>query len=416
MDPRTNDQVVLLLTAHLPGASGAQPLSAGEWSRLSNWLRERGHAPGDLLVGDPARTLHDWSDKTATPVRIAALLERGFQLGLLTDKWQRAGLWVVTRASPDYPALLLQRLGDQAPPLFHGAGDRKKLDTKALAVIGSRNADEEDLLFARRMGHAAASQGWSIVSGGARGVDEASMRGAIDANGTVIGVLADSLLKTATSLKYRDAILRGDIVLISPYHPESGFSGANAMARNKYVYCLGRAAVVVRCDKDKGGTWAGATEDLKKKWIPLWVKHDPDMRSGNHALIERGGLPLPDADVQALVMEELAQGSTTRSDLFAISTVREPAAPFGRATTTGEQANGQETSATSEAAEMDAVLKALHKKPMTSEALARHLKMADDRVAQLLGRLVHLHRVVRPTGRKRSYKPSNPGQTSMPFC
>lgn len=47
--------------------------------------------------------------------------------------------------------------------------------------------------------------------GGACGVDEASMRGAIEANGTVIGVVADSLLKTATSHKYRDAIQRSDI-------------------------------------------------------------------------------------------------------------------------------------------------------------------------------------------------------------
>src|SRR5690606_25446543 len=182
------------------------------------------------------------------------------------------------------------KLGDQAPPLFHGAGDRKKLGTKALAVVGSRHAAPEDMRFARQLGHAAASQGWSIVSGGARGIDEAAMRGAIEAKGTVIGVLADSLLRTATSHKYRDAIQRSDIVLLSPFHPEAGFLGANAMARNKYVYCLSRAAVVVCSDTGKGGTWAGATEDLKKQWVPVWVKHQGDARSGNRALAGRGAL------------------------------------------------------------------------------------------------------------------------------
>ncbi|MBK7383587.1 MAG: DNA-protecting protein DprA [Flavobacteriales bacterium] len=296
MDLRPDDHVTLLLTAHLPGGGGVQPLAAGEWSRLSNWLQGQGLRPGELLVGDPKHTLAAFQDKPVTLDRIGPLLDRSFQVGLLLEKWQRAGLWVITRASVDYPALLQQRLGDQSPPLFHGAGDRKKLDTPALAVIGSRNAAEDDLHFARQLGHAAAQQGWSIVSGGARGVDEASMRGSIEANGTVIGVVADSLLKTATSHKYRDAIQRSDIVLLCPYHPESGFSGPNAMARNKHVYCLSRAAVVVCCDPNKGGTWAGATEDLKKKWVPVWVKHHPDARSGNRVLIERGALALPEND------------------------------------------------------------------------------------------------------------------------
>jgi predicted Rossmann fold nucleotide-binding protein DprA/Smf involved in DNA uptake len=315
MDLRPDDHVTVLLTAHLPGAEGQRPLSTGEWSRLFNWLREHDLRPGDMLVGDPRNTLAGFHDKTVTLDRIQPLLDRGFQTGLLLEKWQRSGLWVITRSSPDYPALLLKRLGDQAPPLFHGAGDRRKLHTKALAVVGSRNAGVEDLQFARQLGHAAAAQGWSIVSGGARGVDEASMRGAIEANGTVIGVVADSLLKTATSHKYRDAIQRSDIVLLSPYHPESGFSGPNAMARNKHVYCLSRAAVVVCSDTGKGGTWAGATEGLKKKWVPVWVKPQADERSGNRALLGQGAMQLPDRDPHALRMEDLEQGSPGSREL-----------------------------------------------------------------------------------------------------
>lgn len=407
MDLRPDDHVILLLTAHLPGGGNVQPLAAGEWGRLSAWLQRNGLRPGDLFVGDPKKTLAGFQDKTVTLERIQPLLDRGFQSGLLLEKWQRAGLWVITRASHDYPQRLVDKLADQSPPLLYGAGDRKKLETKALAVVGSRNAAEDDLRFARQLGHAAASQGWSIVSGGARGVDEASMRGAIEANGTVIGVVADSLLKTATSHKYRDAIQRSDIVLLSPYHPEAGFSGPNAMSRNKYVYCLSRAAVVVCSDTGKGGTWAGATEDLKKKWVPVWVKHQADPRSGNRALLDKGAQVLPDADPHALRMEELERGSLSAHELFTgeATEAHEPAGSYEK-TSESYPPNGAKAGH-AEADDMEAVLKALTT-PMTDKALAKHLNLSVERVDKLLEHLVHLNKVEPPMGRKRSYKLAGP--------
>src|SRR5690606_34329385 len=125
-----------------------------------------------------------------------------------------------------------------------------------------------------------------IVSGAARGIDEAAMRGALAHKGRVIGVMADSLMRTASSKKYRDAIMRKDMVLISAVHPEAAFNAGNAMARNKYVYALSKAAVIVCSDKGKGGTWAGATEGLQHKWVPIWVKQDEPIPSGNRALLE----------------------------------------------------------------------------------------------------------------------------------
>ena len=56
--------------------------------------------------------------------------------------------------------------------------------------------------------------------------------------GAVIGVMADSLLKAATSAKWRRGLMDGHVVLVSPFYPEAGFNAGNAMARNKYIYCL----------------------------------------------------------------------------------------------------------------------------------------------------------------------------------
>ena len=128
----------------------------------------------------------------------------------------------------------------------------------------------------------------ALYPGGARGVDEASMLGALDAEGTVAGVLSDNLLLTSTRSKYRPHLMSGNLVLISAVYPEAGFNAGNAMQRNKYIYCLSDVAVVVHSGT-KGGTWSGAQENLRKRWVPLWVKPSEDKAAGNAALVALGG-------------------------------------------------------------------------------------------------------------------------------
>jgi predicted Rossmann fold nucleotide-binding protein DprA/Smf involved in DNA uptake len=195
----------------------------------------------------------------------------------------------MTRSDPDYPARFKQRLRTDSPAVLFGCGNRALLNGGGLAVIGSRNATENDLAYSRDLGALAAGNGYSIVSGGARGVDKASMLGALEAEGTAIGVLADSLLRACSSAKYRPYLMANNLVLISSFYPEAGFNTGNAMQRNKYIYCLSDAALVVHSGM-KGGTWNGATENLKRQWVPLWVKRTADNTAGNLALVKAGGV------------------------------------------------------------------------------------------------------------------------------
>lgn len=71
------------------------------------------------------------------------------------------------------------------------------------------------------------------------------------------------------------------------------------MARNKNIYCLSDATVVVNSTPDKGGTWTGATGDLKSGWVPLWVQPKEDPASGNAALVQKGARWFP-RDMPAL--------------------------------------------------------------------------------------------------------------------
>lgn len=309
MDLHAQTQAILLLTAYLakPTRDEPRPLAPMEWGRFARWLKEQGIAPEMLLRDDPARLLAGWTDRTVTLERIHALLNRASALGLAVEKWQRAGLWMLIRADADYPSRLKKHLRADSPPVLFGCGNRRLLDRGGIAVVGSRHASPEDLAFTTRLGAEAALQGLSVISGGARGVDETAMLGALGREGTAVGILADSLLRAATSARFRPSLVNGNLALISPFNPEAGFEVGNAMARNKYIYCLADAAIVIAADREQGGTWQGAVENLKHGWTPLWVKPHPDPASGNAELTRRGGreLPAESCDLAALCGREV---------------------------------------------------------------------------------------------------------------
>lgn len=300
----TNTQSILLLTSYFSKSAGdAKPLSPTEWGHFAQWLNAQGKTPADLVTDDPHAVLQGWQDGKISLHRIEQLLERGHALALALEKWSRAGMWVLTRSDADYPKLLKQRLRNSAPAVLFGCGNARLLNQRSVCVVGARKADDADLDYATAVGERIALAGMTVVSGGARGVDEAAMQGGLKQDGTVIGIMADSLLSAAMASKWRQGLMSNNLVLVSPFYPEAGFNTGNAMARNKYIYCLSQAAVVVRSDT-KGGTWNGAIENLKKAWVPLWVKRDQDVHSGNQALVSQGGLWLEEAaehlDVQGL--------------------------------------------------------------------------------------------------------------------
>lgn len=300
----TNTQSILLLTSYFSKSAGdAKPLAPTEWGRFALWLNKQGLTPADLVTADPRLVLQGWKDDKITLERVEQLLGRGHALALALEKWSRAGIWVLTRSDAEYPKLLKQRLGISAPPVLFGCGNMRLLNQSSVCVVGARKADERDLKFSMELGGQIVHAGLSVVSGGARGVDEAAMLGGLQQDGTVIGVMADSLLSAATAKKWHKGLMESNLVLVSPFYPEAGFNAGNAMARNKYIYCLSQAAVVVRSDV-KGGTWSGALENLKKSWVPLWVKRVQDVQSGNQALVEKGGFWL-DGDAKAVDINSL---------------------------------------------------------------------------------------------------------------
>ena len=317
-------QVTLLLCSPLRAGRNkeAQPLSIGELNELEKQLRRVGGTWEQLLEsGAPA--LLAKIGPVVDAEKITALLGRGFMLSMAVEKWQAAGIWVTSRDDTDYPERL-RRLKQNTPPLVYGCGDKKLLDKGGLAVVGSRDVDPSGEEFTRHVAARATNEGIQIVSGGARGVDQFAMLSAIEAGGTVVGALADSLLRSATSGKARESIQDGKLTLISSFDPEAGFNVGNAMQRNKQIYALADFGLVVSSGYNEGGTWSGAIEQLEKLCLtPVFVR-DGDVPEGNRQLLQRGAPAFPPEPWTASLREALEMISQKKhlqmetADLFVL--------------------------------------------------------------------------------------------------
>jgi predicted Rossmann fold nucleotide-binding protein DprA/Smf involved in DNA uptake len=102
------------------------------------------------------------------------------------------------------------------------------------------------------------------------------------------------LEKTTMNREHRNLLLDGFLVLISPYDPSAGFNVGNAMQRNKLIYALADASLVVNSDFKKGGTWSGAVEQLDRfKFVPVFIRSTGRSCPAFDALREKGAIPWP---------------------------------------------------------------------------------------------------------------------------
>jgi DNA processing protein len=287
----SQDSLTLLLLCSRLGLdeNSVQPFTLREWNPLARKLQAAALRPSDLQADTISGLAIQLSADEAD--RITQLLSRVDTLHHELDLLARLGIFPITRADSNYPQNYRQRLKESSPPVLFYAGEAALLGQPGIAVVGSRHLDEAGQECAKFVGNACGISGQVLYSGGAKGVDTISMNSALDARGTAVGVLADSLAKVVRT--YQDALRRGDLCLVTPYSPNAGFSVGAAMGRNRLIYTLADYAIVVASDAETGGTWAGATETLKNSWVPVFVLEHAAMPQGNKLLLQKGALPFP---------------------------------------------------------------------------------------------------------------------------
>ena len=197
---------------------------------------------------------------------------------------------------PEYPANLATI--DDAPHLLFVRGTLETRDEKAIAIVGSRACSSYGKRLAERIAADLARAGWTVVSGLARGIDSCAHRGALQANGRTLAVLAGGLSKIyppehaelAEQVAASGALLSESCMLMEPM-------ATLFPARNRIISGLSRAVVIIEAAERSGAliTARLAAEQGREVFaVPGAV--DSPASFGTHQLLRKGAKMVRHAD------------------------------------------------------------------------------------------------------------------------
>ncbi len=190
-------------------------------------------------------------------------------------------------ADPGYPGAL-RRLA--APPAaIHVEGSLEGLD-RAVGIVGTRRATPAALALAHAMGRAFALAGWTVVSGGAEGIDRRAHEGALEVStGRTIGVLPTALdqpYPRAHAELFARMARRG--ARLSEHAASGPIHRAHFLERNRIIAALSRAVVVVQAPARSGALRTAL--DAGALGLPVfavpWSPNEPLAEGGVALLVE----------------------------------------------------------------------------------------------------------------------------------
>lgn len=277
------EQGFLLLTSTL-GDPDRKPLTVAQFRTLAKRVQteEREVSARDLTAEDLLGLGYDAS----MAERIFSLVSGSSQLREYLHRAQKCDCCPITRLNPLYPLPVRRRLGLDSPGVLWAKGDVTLLNRPAVAVIGSRDLQEENRKFAEEAGREIVKQGYILVSGNAKGADRTAQESCLEAGGSVISVVADSLQKQP---------LRERTLYLSLDDFDQAFSAQRALHRNHVIHTMAELTIAAQCTLGKGGTWEGILANLKNGWNPVCIFDD-----GSEAVTE-----LQNRGVQLIVSEDL---------------------------------------------------------------------------------------------------------------
>ncbi|MDR0616134.1 MAG: DNA-processing protein DprA [Synergistaceae bacterium] len=208
------------------------------------------------------------------------------------DGCAKLGASLVTFKDPLYPPLLLE-LAD-APLVLYVHGARLALPGNVIAVVGTRRCSSYGVQVAREIAGQAARLGWSVVSGGAKGIDGAAHSACLEKGGftaTVLGTGIDVVFPPEHRKLF--GLIRESGALYSEYGLGCGGNGWRFPRRNRIIAGLASQTVVVEAPERSGAliTARHAAEAGRDVWaVPGRI--DDGRCAGSNRLILDGAMPL----------------------------------------------------------------------------------------------------------------------------
>ena len=199
------------------------------------------------------------------------------------------GFEVIPINTPEYSQTLKNNLKTKfSPPVIYIKGNRKIMQEKCIAIVGSRDADALSMQFTDNIAKNASKQFKVVVSGFARGIDKQALDSALKYKGQSIIVLPQGIMTFGSGIqKYYKEITNGDVMVVSTFHPKVNWSAGLAMARNPIIYGFADEIYVAQ-SSDKGGTWSGVIDGIKKGRAIYVRKPETGEKNANQILIDKG--------------------------------------------------------------------------------------------------------------------------------
>lgn len=262
---------------------------------------------------------------------------------------EKAGIWLITAKDENYPVSLVDI---NSPPLvLYGRGDiealGKNLD-RSVAIVGTRRATDWGLAAAKELAYDLARRGCTVVSGLALGVDGQAHRGALEAKGTTVAVMAHGLLMIhpPSHRNLAQRIIESGGAVVSDYSLDTRPTPFTFPARNRLISGLSRAVAVVEAPGGSGALHTarhaedqsrdcfafpgrlndavsrGCIELIRRNQAHLLVDASDIVECMERRIREREASKMPEAlldSEEKVVMTLLDTGSMTLEDLLMAS-------------------------------------------------------------------------------------------------
>lgn len=280
---RAAERGFLLLSSCL-GDSHRKPLTTAQMRTLADrsWQLDTSEEDRDLNQEDLVALGYG----RVMAQRIVELLSQEDVLDHYITRAKRGNCIPLTRVSHGYPLRLRKRLGLDSPGVLWVKGDVDILNHPMIALVGSRDLEPENRRFAEDAGRQAALQGYTLISGNARGADRAAQEACLAAGGKVVCVVADELIKQP---------LRDRVLYLSEDDYDQPFTAQRAISRNRVIHALAEKTLVAQSSLGTGGTWDGTVKNLRYGWSDVFCFRDGSAASEQlyqmgAALIDRNNL------------------------------------------------------------------------------------------------------------------------------
>ena len=230
------------------------------------------------------------------------------------DTVYERGIKVVSVLDRDYPANLGQ-ISD-APPVLYYKGSLIPSDDLSIAIVGARYATVYGRQVTEKLAYELVSNGLTIVSGLARGIDSIAHRTAIDAGGRTIAVLGNGLdlVYPPENKSLADQITQNG-VLVSEFPLGFPSMPSNFPTRNRIISGLSLGVLVTEAAVDSGSLiTAGQAAEQGREVFAVPGPITSKMSAGTNNLIKEGVHPTTEvSDILSILDIESKKRQVTRN-------------------------------------------------------------------------------------------------------